>query len=276
MSPQVVFLDECHTTAGHGHPIYSIGGVSAEAARIGEIEEGWRAAKAARGLSDRNLKFAMSWPQGSEQRLEMIETIGSLPLKQGVIALLEDFRPKMMKLASKEKRGDLYVHRGCFDYVLQRLRAPQYEPGEGIHIVAFDHGDHFPKLDERYREVHTDRTLWPSLRDRGYSESLAATRGGPLNEIADLVVGAITRWAACRCGAERGKSRAEQDQLDRACRVVLPLFPSRPSVPEQWTGWSFVVFTRELTGKEQLKSGLDGWLRDLKSAGAPPTDDIPF
>jgi hypothetical protein len=281
--PQIVFLDECHTTtAKHGHPIYSVGGVSADTKRIGEIEEGWRAAKVHSGLAGQDLKFAMSWPDGGAQRLAMIEAIGSLPLRQGVIALLEDFRPKMLKLTNKEKRGDLYVHRGCFDYVLQRLRAPQYEPGEGIHLVAFDLGDHFPKLDDRYREVHPERSLpwgetWPSLRDRGYSESLAATRGGPLNEIADLVVGSLTRWAACRCGAERGKSYGEREELDRACQELIHLFPTRPSIPEQWTGWSFIVFTGGLTGKEQLKDGLDGWLRDLKNAAEQPSsDEIPF
>lgn len=246
--------------------------------RAGEVEEAWRQAKDQRGLASTNLKFAMTWPEGSAQRLEMIEVISSLPLKQGVVALLEDFRPKRMKLMDKEKRGDLYVHRGCFDYVLQRLRAPQYEPGNGIHIVAFDHGNHFPKLDERYREVHDQRSLpwddeWPSLLDQGYSESLAATLGGPLNEIADLIVGAVTRWSACRCGIDRGKEIAERDELDRACRAVLHLFPSKGSIPDRWTGWSFVVHTRDLTGKEQLKRSLDGWLLDLKGGSA---DDIPF
>lgn len=267
--PQIVFLDECHTTASHGHPIYSVGGVSSEIERIGEIEAAWWAAKARRGLIELDLKFAMSWPGGAAQRLEMIEEVASLPLKQGVIALLEDFRPKMLKLTSKEKRSDLYVHRDCFDYVLQRLRASQYEPGEGTHMIAFDHGDQFPKLEERYREVHAQRSLpwgdtWPSLRDRGYSESLMATQGGPLNEIADLVVGALTRWAACRCGAERGKTIGERADLDRACRSLIHLFPTRPSIPKRWTGWSFIVFTADLTGKEQLKAGLDRWLLEMK------------
>jgi hypothetical protein len=141
----------------------------------------------------------------------------------------------------------------------------------------------FPKLDERYRELHGQRVSlpwgdeWPSLRSRGYSESLAATRGGPLNEIADLVVGAVTRWAACRCGVERGKSIPEREELDCACRAVLHLFPSRGSIPDQWTGWSFVMHTRGLTGKEQLKGSLDGWLRDLKNEPVEARDDdIPF
>jgi hypothetical protein len=211
----------------------------------------------------------------------MIEEIASLPLKQGVIALLEDFRPKMLKLTSKEKRGDLYVHRGCFDYVLQRLRAPQYDPGEGVHMIAFDHGDHFPKLEERYREIHDQRSLpwgdtWPSLRDRGYSESLMASRGGPLNEIADLLVGALTRWAACRCGAGRGKAVDKREDLDCACRSLIHLFPARPSTPKRWTGWSFIVFTANLTGKEQLKAGLDRWLREINGAPAGVPGVIPF
>jgi hypothetical protein len=267
--PQIVFLDECHTTATHGHPIYSVGGISAEIDRMGEIEAAWWAAKARRDLVELDLKFAMSWPGGAEQRLEMIEEIAALPLKQGVIALLEDFRPKMLKLTSKEKRGDLYVYGDCFDYVLQRLRAPQYDPGRGSHMIAFDDSDHFPKLEERYRDVHAQRSLpwgdtWPSLRDRGYSESLMATRGGPLNEIADLLVGSLTRWAACRCGADRGKTIAERADLDRACISLIHLFPARPSIPKRWTGWSFIVFTADLTGKEQLKASLDGWLRGLR------------
>jgi hypothetical protein len=213
----------------------------------------------------------------------MIESIPSLPLKQGVIALLEDFRPKRLRLSNREKRSDLYVYRDSFRYVLQRLCAPQYAPGDGIHIVAFDHANYFQKLDQYYRVAHGQPWIlpwggeWPSLLDCGYSESLAATHGGPLNEIADLVVGTVTRWAACRCGAERGREFGNREELDRACQAVLDLFPSRGSIPDQWTGWSFVVFTKDLAGKEQLKAGLDGWLQDLKRESVSiDGDGIPF
>jgi len=269
--PRFVFLDESHTDA-KWHRILSVGGVIVEAASVAEVESAWRDAKRDAGLAERDLKFSMTWPEGSGQRLRMIETIPTLPLEHAVVALLEDFRPTRMKLFDKEKRGDLYVHRGCFEYVLQRLCAPQYAPGpSGVHLVAFDNGDHFPKLDQQYRGVHGHRWPlpwgghWPSLREVGYAESLASTREGALNEIADLVVGTVTRWAACRCGIARGKQIPERAELDRACRAVLHLFPHRHgTTPKQWTGWSFAVHTRELTGKEQLKGGLDEWLRDIE------------
>jgi len=276
---RLVFLDEAKTEAKrHGHPILSVGGVSVEQADLCIVEDRWRTEKEGRGLAGLDLRYAMSWPEESTQRLEMIKVIASLPLKQGVVALLEDFRPPELQL-DKEKRKDLYVHGGCFDFVLQRLRAPQYEPGPGGHVVLFDHGDHFRELDRKYRDQHDLRRLpwgaeWPSLRDKGYSESLAATAGGPLNEIADLVVGTVTRWAACRCGEDRGMDIAESPELAQACRAVLPLFPTSTSIPPRWTGWSFVVFKEPRTEGRQLKTSLDGWLSEVRNA--PDSAAIPF
>jgi hypothetical protein len=271
---QLVFLDEAKTEAKrHGHPILSVGGVSVDQADLCAVEDRWRAEKESRGLVGFDLRYAMSWPEKSAQRLEMIEVIPSLPLKQGVVALLEDFRPPDLQ-QDKEKRKDLYVHGGCFDFVLQRLRARQYEPGlGGGHIVVFDHGDHFRELDRKYRDQHDLRRLpwgdeWPSLREKGYSESLVAAAGGPLNEIADLVVGAVTRWAACRCGEAQGMDIAESAELTQACRAVLPLFPTTESIPSRWTGWSFVVFKEPRTQGRQLNISLDGWLRGLSGDDA--------
>ncbi len=278
--PQVVFLDECSTaTANHGHPIYSVGGVSVDIEQVATVEEDWRRAKERRGLADIDLRFALTWPGSSKQRLEMIETISSLPLKQGIIVLLEDFRPQHIRDHDKDRRTDFYPHRTAFQYALQRLRAKQYSPGEGSHFVTFDHSDNFPRLADLYREMYIEEYEGrPSLRDRGYSESLTAATKGPLNEIADLVVGATTRWAACRCGIAHGKSIPERGELDRACQTILHLFPSMGSIPDRWTGWSFVVFTQNRTGKEQLKDSLDGWLRELttEAQAKTGTDVIPF
>ena len=74
------------------------------------------------------------------------------------------------------------------------------------------------------------------------------------------MVGAVTRWAACRCGLDRGKHIAERAELDRACRAVLHLFPYRPSLPKQWTGWSFVRKSRALgrsTSRSKKRSTRD-------------------
>jgi hypothetical protein len=111
-------------------------------------------------------------------------------------------------------------------------------------------------------------TNWPSLRQKGYSESLVAAAGGPLNEIADLVVGTVTRWAACRCGEARGMDIFGSAELTRACRAILPLFPTTESTPHRWTGWSFVVFKEERTKGRRLGSSLDGWLRGLSGGDA--------
>lgn len=51
----------------------------------------------------------------------------------------------------------------------------------------------------------------------------------------------------------------ESAELSRACGAVLPLFPTIPSIPPRWTGWSFVVFKEPRTEGRQLKAGLDGW-----------------
>ena len=261
----MVFLDEGGSTSRRWHPILSVGGVMLDTDHLCEVEEIWRNAKRQHDLEGHDLRFGLKWPGGPKQRMEMIQVVGTLPLR-AVAALLEDFRPLHMRVR-KPTRADLYVHEDAFKYVLQRLCAPQYAASGGNHMVVFDHGDHFRKLDEQYRQCHGQP--WgdfgfPSLRNVGYSESLTAACGGPMVEIADLVLGSLTRWAMCRCAVEAGKDVPERQELDRACAAVIGHFPVRDGgMPLRRRGWSVVVHTGNLTGKDMLRDHIDGWIREL-------------
>jgi hypothetical protein len=103
-----------------------------------------------------------------------------------------------------------------------------------------------------------------SLRDLAYSASLLGVDQGPLVEIADLVVSAVTRWPGARSAAHKGRSIPELGELAVDCRSLRDLFPSRPSTtPPRWQGYSFITFTANRTGKEFLYDNVDGWLREL-------------
>lgn len=265
VAPQVVVLDE---SKGHHHPIISVGGVVLAHPAVRDVEEHWETAKQRVGLRGEAIKYSMSWPD-TARRADLIESIGDLSI-QGVIAMLEDHRPKRM-LLRKETRKELYVHRQCMEYVLQRIVGSLYVGDQGSpHFVVVDHRDDFPKLDATYRELYergwsfASRSVLPSLRDRDSSRSLTAASGGPLVEIADMVVSTLTRWAACRCAEERGKQIGERDELDVACRAVMGLFPANPrSGGAQRRGYSIVTHTKDLTGKELLRDRIDPWINGL-------------
>jgi hypothetical protein len=143
--------------------------MAVEFERIVEVESRWDEAKREAGLDGREVKYSMTWPD-QKKRGELIRLIGELPV-QAVIALLEDFRPKRIRLSrDKEKRGERYVHIRAFEWVLQRLAEPNYQqPDAAPHFVAFDLRDDFGKLADEYARHHpagwrfSSRTL-PSLR----------------------------------------------------------------------------------------------------------------
>jgi hypothetical protein len=264
---KLAVLDE---SSSDKHPIVSVGGFICEFDHLVAIEKRWRNDKRTLGLgSDTAVKYSMSWPD-PRLRSKLIARIGDLPIS-GVVALLEDFRPKSFKLR-KETRGERYIHLRAFEYVLQRLVAPQYcEPSSGPHLVIFDHRSDFPKLADHYANCHAknwhfgDRST-SSLRSYGWASSLTAADGGPLNEIADLIVSAITRWAGGRCAQTRGKSVAERDELDTDVRAIIARFPASPNtIPTRRQGFSVITHTGNRTGKELLYDNVDGWLNDLET-----------
>jgi hypothetical protein len=267
MGSRLAVLDE---SKSQHHPIISVGGFVAEMSDVGMIEDEWRRAKCEIGLDpERPIKYTMSWPDQAN-RGAMIATIGTLPVVV-VVALLEDFRPARFGLR-KQTRGELYIHRPAFEYVLQRLVEDQYCPAdEGAHFVVFDHRDDFRRLSETYSKCHDNgwrfagRSL-PSLRSRGWSASLTAASEGPLNEIADLLVSTTTRWAGARCAIAKGRQMPEQAELDRDMLAIVERFPASPtSIPTRRRGYSIITHTGNRTGKELLYDNIDRWLNELAS-----------
>jgi hypothetical protein len=283
MPSQLVVLDESKSSK---HPIISVGGVAVELDRIVEVEAKWAEVKRTAGLGGRSVKYSMSWPERA-RRGELIGAIGTLPLR-AVITLLEDFRPKRMKFSpDKEKRGERYVHLPAFEWVLQRLAEPLYgQPESHPHFVAFDLRDDFAELARGYAKHHGagwsfGSKVLPSLQSLGYSGTLYGCCQGSLNEIADLLVSAVTRWAGYRCVEHKGGKAPEMEELARDCRAVRDLFPPSPTaIPARWQGYSVITFTQNKTGKELLYDNVDRWLRELpepdESGSAAGGDDIPF
>jgi hypothetical protein len=270
VSSKLAILDE---SSSDKHPIVSVGGFVCEFDNVVAIEKRWRNAKRRLGLSSGTpVKYSMSWPE-PRLRNELIACIGRLPVS-GVVALLEDFRPRSFKLR-KETRGERYIHLRAFEYVLQRLVAPQYcEPNSGPHLVVFDHRSDFPKLADHYADCHAkdwrfgDQSI-PSLRSCGWVASLTAANEGPLTEIADLIVSAITRWAGGRCAETRGKSFAERTELDTDLRAIIARFPASPTtIPTRRQGFSVITHTGNRTGKELLYDNVDHWLNNLEASSA--------
>jgi hypothetical protein len=285
MGSSLAVLDESKSDK---HPIISVGGFVCQLSDIPEIEERWRESKHLLGLGGRSsIKYSMSWA-APELRSDLINRLGDLPAK-AVVALLEDFRPRSFKLR-RETRAERYIHLPAFEYVLQRLVEGQYcAPGGGPHFVIFDHRDDFPKLSALYTRLHA--TEWkfagrvlPSLSSRGWAASLTASCEGPLNEIADLIVSAMTRWAGGRCAEIKGKAFPERAELDANMRSLVGLFPSAPrAIPKRRQGYSVITHTANRTGQELLYANVDRWLNELEPpqplpAATPydPEDDIPF
>lgn len=263
--PKLVVLDESRSDK---HPIISVGGFVAELADVPAIERRWRTAKEGLGLDPAAaVKYSQSWEERSH-RSALIAAIGELPVA-GVVALLEDFRPRTYKMR-KETRGDLFIHRSAFEYVLQRLVAPQFcKPGEGPHVVVFDQRDDFQRLSALYAEVHPRGWQFfgrqvPSLASYGYCASLTAAADGPIVEVADLLVSSLTRWAGARCAVERGRTVGELSELEADVSAVASLFPASPSsTPTRRQGYSVIVHTGGRTGNEMLARYVDRWLNDL-------------
>jgi hypothetical protein len=227
------------------------------------------------------VKYSMRWPEGPEQRSQLITAITGLPLR-ALISLLEDFRPLRMKAPGKASRKDAYIQCRAFEYALQRLAGDLYIPPEqvGPHLVMIDARDDFAEFQKVYLDGLEDG--WPQLphhpmpplRARGFSGSLGVCSNGPLHEIADLVVSCTTRWADERCMAHKGGKAPDLDELDRCMSELVPLFPvgQAASIPPRRCGHSVVVHAGNRTGKELLRDNLDRWMNGLISprAGAAP------
>jgi hypothetical protein len=129
-----------------------------------------------------------------DQRPILFQTLARLPLSL-IAVLLEDFRPRGMQL-HKETRADAYVHRVAFDYALQRIvRWVHANPGP--HIVDFDDRDDFARLEQAYANGYKHgwdfgRAALLSLREAGFVAVPHLIRGGPLAEIADVIVSGFT------------------------------------------------------------------------------------
>jgi hypothetical protein len=261
-------------------PDHGVGGILVELDEVSAIEDRWNEAKMRVGMGQSAVKYSMSWPD-RVQRGELIASIGELPLRCAAV-LLEDFRPMRLKLR-KDTRSDIYVYARAFEWLLQRLASPLFCPAsKGPHIVVFDLRDDLRKLAAEYSRHHASGWTFatgqvPSLRSLGYSASLYATDRGPLIEIADLVISALTRWAGARCQAHQVKNVPELSELERDCAALRDLFPTKTSIAQRWRGYSIVTFRENRTGKELLYRHLDQWLRELPMPiGSSEGDEAAF
>jgi hypothetical protein len=106
-------------------------------------------------------------------------------------------------------------------------------------------------------------------------------KDGALNEIADMTISCITRWAGARAAAHLGKTVRELPDLDREAREIIAHFPCAPGVmPSRRQGYSLITHKENRTGKEILAAHIDGWTREIEDLPDPPAavedDDIPF
>jgi hypothetical protein len=281
MASKLIALDE---SKQRRHDILSVGGIVLDFTDLSDIEARWRDARQSAGIDDGiHLKYSLSWPQGPEQRAKLIAAIGQLPL-QAVIALLEDFRPRGMRLR-KETRKDSYVQRLAFEWTLQRFAGDLFVPdAQGPHLVMIDGRDDFREFQDVYARGYADG--WPDLpyhpmpplRDRGFSASLAECSNGPLHEIADLLTSCVTRWADERCAAHKDGKPRDLEELDQCMSELVGLFPvGAQGFRPKRCGHSIIVHTQNLTGKDLLHDNVDRWAHDLaKSAPNAQVDDIPF
>ncbi|SEH16315.1 hypothetical protein [Thermoleophilum album] len=266
---RLAVLDDCKETKCH--PIFAVGGLVVDLEKLADVEQQWLDGKTSAGLQpDRHLKFANAAPEVCRA---LFGVIGRMPI-QALAVLLEDFRPRRMRLPSSTTRRDIYVYRQAFEYALQRLSRQFTEGSPRPHLVAFDQRDDFAELEEVYSRCYRGdwpvgkEQNWPALKDVGFTAGLIRLAHGPLHEIADFIVGGLTLFAGVRCAKHRGKAvdegrRAKHD----VCRAIVPLFPRR-SDNRRRLGWSVVTHTRELTGKELLKNKLEEWLDALERAPA--------
>lgn len=253
---RLVVLDESKNLKYH--PLLAIGGIVVDLDQIRSVETSWVRAKG----TDNPIKFSET---PADRCRTLFATIAAMPL-QVLVCLLEDFRPYSMRLRGVTSRRDIYVYRYAFEYVLQRLSRQSEVNSPGICLVAFDRRDDFSELEEVYSMCYKGdwpigrNQSWPGLADKGFAMSLLTLAHGPLHEIADFVVGWLTLFAAVCCAKFRGK-RVDQDHLSKslACASVIRLLPRGPQRKTR-VGWSVIVHTKQLTGKELLKQHLEGWL----------------
>jgi hypothetical protein len=106
-------------------------------------------------------------------------------------------------------------------------------------------------------------------------------KDGALNEIADMTISCVTRWAGARAALKRGKTVQEVSELDREAGAIVGRFPCAPGVmPSRRQGFSLITHKANRTGKEILAAHIDAWAREIEDLPAPPTtvedDDNPF
>jgi hypothetical protein len=278
MPSQFVVLDE---SKSEKHPILSVGGIVVNGDDIPEIERRWAQMKRATNLEGRPVKHSMTWPK-PELRIYFMELIGQLPLK-AVAALLEDFRPASMKL-KKETRSEFYVHVVAFEYVLQRLPESIFRDRAcAPNFVVVDHRSDFPKFATAYARCHGEGWYFPqwsrrvpSLESIGFTSGLHITQDGALNEIADMTVSCITRWAGARAAAHRGKTVPDLEGLDREAGEIIGCFPCSPTTPPRRQGFSLVTFKDNRTGKEVLAAHIDAWAQEISGHGESRTTPPQF
>lgn len=261
---QLVVLDESRSEA---FPIYGVGGIVLDLRDLREIERAWQTATSRLALGAFRVKHSGKWPE-LEARQQLVSSIATLPVRC-VVVLLEDFRPMGWKERLKERKSDRYVHETALEWLLQRLDSTYAVPDKGPHLVIFDHRDDLGKLADSYARHHGgDGWRFHGKHVRpphqlGYSSSLFATANGPVVEIADLVVGAMTQWAGAKCAAYNGRVAEKLPQLERECGSLRPLFPAKSSLPECWRGYSIITFNQNRTGRELLGDHIDAWFREL-------------
>jgi hypothetical protein len=268
----VTVLDE---SKQRRHGILSVGGIVLDLANLNEVEATWQDARLAAGIDSReHIKYSMSWPEGPQQRKQLIETIGRLPLK-AVAALLEDFRPLRMK-ARKATRGDVYVQRRAFEWTLQRLAGGLFAADDsGPHIVMIDDRDDFHEFEAVYAQAYFEgwpdlpRYPLPPLQDRRFAGSLSTCSHGPLHEISDLLTSCTTRWADERCSAHKGGKPQDLEELDACMASLVQLFPvGATGVPPRRRGYSIVAHAGGRTGRELLRDNLDRWMHELDATAS--------
>lgn len=262
--PRLAVLDDCKET--ECHPIFAVGGLVVDLEQVIAAEQAWRGGKEAAGFGPEDpVKFRDAPPEVCRR---LFEAIGRMSV-QGLVVLLEDFRPKWMRVPGLRTRRDIYVVGQAFEYALQRLSRQFTEGSPGPHLVAFDQRDDFGELEEVYSRCYGgDWPIgrgqgWPALKDAGFAAGLMQLGHGPLHEVADFVVGGLTLFAGVRCADVRAKRvTAEKRAKHDACRPIVLLFPRRPD-DRRRLGWSVVVHARQLTGKELLRANLERWLDGL-------------
>lgn len=296
MNAKMMVCDESRQVR---HGVFSVGAIIAPLDEVPGIERRWREAKAELGISEKRVvHYAMHWPDRERQRPQLIKVAGQLPLR-ALIALLEDSRSSRAR-EDKRMRSDSFIQCRAFEYVLQRFAMPLYTaPGEGTHMVIFHRRDDIAEFEQVYESSYKNGWTFPSrdpmlgpsrvssLRERGFSASLTTASKGPLVEIVDLLVSAITRWADGRAAAHRGKKVSELSELDSDARSLIDLFPvGVPDTPPRRRGYSVITHREKRFANEVLRDNIDTWAADIQSelflpVGTTPIwqgddDDIPF